>query len=89
MLREKAFSLRNQIENDKVVRGGVGGSSGIKRLMGTTTVDIIPNMRILKVQVTCHVNILTTVPTNWLTAHAPISAYPRIRVTAPDPKHLR
>jgi len=61
MLREKAFSLQNQMEDDKVLHGGVGESSGIKRLMGTTTVDIIPNMRILKVQVTCHVDILITV----------------------------
>jgi hypothetical protein len=57
MLKKKAFSLRNQMEDDTVLHGGVGGSPGIKRLIGTTTVEIIPDMRILKVQVTCHVDI--------------------------------
>jgi hypothetical protein len=87
MLREKAFSLRNQMEDDKVPPGGFGLSSGIKRPIGTTTVDIIPNMRIFEVQVTCHVDILAT--SDWLNAHAPISVYLRIRVTVPDPMHLR
>ena len=41
------------------LHGGVGGASEMKRFMGTTAVDRIPNTRIL--QVPSHVDILTTV----------------------------